>query len=134
MVSQNFSRKKRLLTSGHFKSVFDLPTSKFPGKNILLLARDNNLNHPRLGLVIGEKSVKLSVERNRLRRLIRESFRLNQWSLTGWDVVIIARRGLGEVENPELIQHFGRIWKRLARTNKIKPEVITKTVGMDSDA
>jgi ribonuclease P protein component len=39
---------------------------------------------------------------------------------------------LGDVENPELIQHFGKLWKRLARTNKPAPAVSTETVGVDS--
>ena len=131
VVSQDFSREKRLLTPRHFKAVFDSPTGKVPGKNLLLLARNNDLDHPRLGLVIGKKSVKLSVERNRLKRLMRESFRLNQDSLVGWDIVIVARKGLGDVENPELIQHFGKLWKRLARNSPV-PAVKTETVGVDS--
>lgn len=115
LVSQDFSRNKRLLTPRQFKEVFDSPTGKIPGKNVLLLARDNHLEHPRLGLVIGKKSVKLAVERNRLKRLIRESFRLQQDLLSGWDIVIVARKGLAELDNAELTRQFGKMWKRLAR-------------------
>ncbi|WP_370526378.1 ribonuclease P protein component [Pantoea sp. Ap-967] len=115
-MSQDFSREKRLLIPRHFKAVFDSPTGKVPGKNLLILARENGLDHPRLGLVIGKKSVKLAVQRNRLKRLMRDSFRLNQQMLAGLDIVIVARKGLGEIENPELHQHFGKLWKRLARS------------------
>jgi ribonuclease P protein component len=115
VVSRDFGREKRLLTPRHFKAVFDSPSGKAPGKNVLLLARANDLDHPRLGLVIGKKSVKLSVERNRLKRVIRDSFRLNQESLGGLDIVVVARKGLGDLDNPELHQQFGKLWKRLAR-------------------
>ena len=115
MVSRGFGREKRLLTPRQFKAVFDSPSGKAPGKSVLLLARDNQLDHPRLGLVIGKKSVKLAVERNRIKRQIRESFRLNQQSLIGWDIVVVARKGLGDLENAELAQQFGKLWKRLAR-------------------
>ncbi|MDG9929086.1 MULTISPECIES: ribonuclease P protein component [Pseudomonas] len=115
MVSRGFGREKRLLTPRHFKAVFDSPSGKAPGKNVLLLARLNDLEHPRLGLVIGKKSVKLSVERNRIKRVIRDSFRLNQELLAGLDIVVVARKGLGDLENPELHQQFGKLWKRLAR-------------------
>jgi len=128
VVSRDFSREKRLLTPRQFKSVFDSPTGKVPGRNVLLLARDNDLDHSRLGLVIGKKSVKLSVERNRLKRQIRESFRLNQDSLVGWDIVIVARKGLGDLDNSELVLQFGKLWKRLARNRprlhtQAEPEV-----------
>jgi ribonuclease P protein component len=130
-VSQDFSREKRLLTARHFKAVFDSPTGKVPGKNLLLLARENGLGHPRLGLVIGKKSVKLSVQRNRLKRLMRDSFRQHQDLLAGWDIVIVARKGLGDIENPELHQHFGKLWKRLARS---RPTPVNKpeSEGVDS--
>lgn len=130
-MSQDFSREKRLLTPRQFKAVFDSPSGKVPGKNVLLLARNNDLDHPRLGLVIGKKSVKLSVERNRLKRVIRDSFRLNQDFLGGWDIVIVARKGLGDLENPELVQQFGKLWKRLARSRPI-PEVLTEAGVSDS--
>ncbi|MCQ0169412.1 ribonuclease P protein component [Pseudomonas sp. S12(2018)] len=130
VVSQDFSREKRLLTPRHFKAVFDSPSGKVPGKSLLLLARENGLDHPRLGLVIGKKSVKLSVQRNRLKRLMRDSFRLHQHLLAGWDIVIVARKGLGDVENPELHQHFGRLWKRLARSRPA-PVVNSESAGVD---
>ncbi|MEJ8665172.1 ribonuclease P protein component [Pseudomonas sp. LP23] len=131
MVSQDFSREKRLLTPRHFKAVFDSPTGKVPGKNLLILARENGLDHPRLGLVIGKKSVKLAVQRNRLKRLMRDSFRLNQQLLAGLDIVIVARKGLGEIKNPELHQHFGKLWKRLARSRPT-PAVTANSAGVDS--
>ncbi len=130
-MSRGFGREKRLLTPRHFKAVFDSPSGKVPGKNVLLLARNNDLDHPRLGLVIGKKSVKLSVERNRLKRQIRESFRLSQDNLVGWDIVIVARKGLGDLENAELAQQFGKLWKRLAR-NKPIPAAIAPTGSSDS--
>ncbi|MBO2927916.1 ribonuclease P protein component [Metapseudomonas otitidis] len=125
MVSRGFGREKRLLVPRQFKAVFDSPSGKVPGRNVLLLARDNALDHPRLGMVIGKKSVKLSVERNRLKRQIRESFRHNLELLAGWDIVIVAKRGLGDLENEELKQQFGKLWKRLARSRP-RPESPTE--------
>ncbi|MBP8184940.1 MAG: ribonuclease P protein component [Pseudomonas sp.] len=119
MMSRDFCREKRLLTPRQFKAVFDSPSGKVPGKNVLLLARLNDLDHPRLGLVIGKKSVKLSVERNRLKRQIRESYRHSQEALSGWDIVVVARKGLGDLENIELAQQFGKLWKRLARSKAV---------------
>lgn len=124
-MSRGFGREKRLLVPRQFKAVFDSPSGKVPGRNVLLLARDNALDHPRLGMVIGKKSVKLSVERNRIKRQIRESFRHNLELLVGWDIVIVAKRGLGDLENEELKQQFGKLWKRLARSRP-RPESPTE--------
>lgn len=114
-MSRGFGREKRLLTPRQFKAVFDSPSGKVPGRNVLLLARENDLQHPRLGLVIGKKSVKLSVERNRIKRQIRETFRHHQLELASWDIVIIARKGLADLDNPELAKQFAKLWKRLSR-------------------
>lgn len=130
-MSRDFGREKRLLTPRQFKTVFDSPSGKAPGKNVLLLARINDLNHPRLGLVIGKKSVKLSVERNRLKRLIRDSFRHHQVLLGGLDIVVVARKGLGDLDNPELHQQFEKLWKRLARQQP-SPEAKTGIGVSDS--
>nr|WP_284060318.1 ribonuclease P protein component [Pseudomonas sp. NW5] len=106
-----------MLTSRQFSAVFDSPTGKAPGRSVLLLVRNNGLDHPRLGLVIGKKSVKLAVERNRIKRLIRDSFRLHQDFLSGLDIVVIARKGLAELDNPQLHAQFAKLWRRLARQN-----------------
>ncbi|GAB6388868.1 ribonuclease P protein component [Stutzerimonas marianensis] len=120
-MSRDFGRDKRLLTPSQFKAVFDSPSGKLPGRNVLLLVRKNGLPHPRLGLVIGKKSVKLAVERNRIKRQLRETFRLHQLDLTGWDIVVIARKGLADQESAELARHFSKLWKRLSRTPSIAP-------------
>lgn len=121
MASREFGREKRLLTPRQFKMVFDSPTGKLPGRNVLLLVRENDLLWPRLGLVIGKKSVKLSVERNRIKRQIRETFRLHQTELSGWDVVVVARKGLADLDNVELARQFAKLWKRLSRQQPSPP-------------
>ena len=129
-----FGREKRLLTPQQFKAVFDSSSNKVPGKNVLLLARENQLEHPRLGLVIGKKSVKLAVERNRIKRQIRESFRHNQNILNGVDVVIVARRGIADLSNIELRQQFDKMWKRLARQRLTASQAASSDLAGHSNA
>jgi ribonuclease P protein component len=55
------------------------------------LARPNGLGHPRLGLTVPRRVGK-AVRRNRLKRLLREAFRLNQHELPqGMDYVVLVR-------------------------------------------
>ena len=51
-------------------------------------------------MVVSVRTAGSSVSRNRIKRLIRESFRLRQRDLAGWDWIIRARRGIpaGAVE------------------------------------
>lgn len=49
----------------------------------------------RLGLVVAKRNVKLAVARNKLKRLIRESFRRQQVQLNGLDVVVVVKKDFG---------------------------------------
>ena len=75
--------------------------------------------HCRLGLVIAKKNVRLAVQRNRIKRLLRESFRAHHGS-QGIDIVVLARRGLDNIDNPELRTQFGRLLKELQGKAKRK--------------
>jgi len=121
-VSFCFEKDKRLLKPSQFKAVFDKADNKVSDKTILILVRYNQLSHARLGLVIGKKNVKLAVERNRLKRQIRESFRHHQAKLAGLDLVVIARKGAADLENIELNKQFDKLWQRLLRRTQTSIE------------
>ncbi|MCB1757360.1 MAG: ribonuclease P protein component [Gammaproteobacteria bacterium] len=67
----------------------------------------------RLGLAIAKKSASKSVDRNRLKRIIRESFRLNRAQLGAVDIVVMARKECVGVDNRILRASLGRLWKKL---------------------
>lgn len=128
VVSRSFGREKRLLTSRQFSAVFDSPDGKVSNRYFLALVRNSGLLHPRLGLVIGKKNVKLAVERNRLKRVMRDSFRCHQELIGALDITLVARKGLGDVDNAELHQQLEKLWKRLARQTAPKPPNTTPDV------
>ncbi|CAM3494295.1 ribonuclease P protein component [Parendozoicomonas haliclonae] len=107
-----FSRDLRLLKASEFKRVFDKAEVKVSDQNILILARRNDLDISRLGLVIAKKNVKTAVSRNRIKRVIRETFRHSQNSLKGLDYVVLARKGLGELDNRQLHSLLNKQWLR----------------------
>lgn len=78
-----------------------------------MLAAENNLDYPRLGLAISRKSARLAVTRNRIKRLIREFFRAHQQDLTGLDVVVVGKPGLDKKTNAALRKILEQHWKRL---------------------
>lgn len=87
-----------------------------------MLAVPNKDKKPRLGLVIAKKHIKLAVDRNRVKRLIRESFRLNKATLPSVDIVVLARKGMGELDNKELQQLLNNSWLRLNKYAKRSPK------------
>ena len=74
MIKLNFPRELRLLTPEQFKYVFQQP-QRAGSPEITVLARPNNLEHPRLGLTVAKKHLKRAHERKRIKRLCRESVR-----------------------------------------------------------
>jgi ribonuclease P protein component len=83
-----FKKDQRLLTNSQFKTVLSRRQSAGRGP-LRLYVRPNQLHHPRFGISIG-KGAGSAVVRNRLKRLAREVFRLNQHNLSlSWDYVLI---------------------------------------------
>ena len=111
-----FAPERRLLTPAQFKNVFDGATCKASGPNVLLLSRHNDLTHPRLGLVIAKKNVRRAVDRNKVKRIARESFRHHSADLDHLDIVVLARKGLGELDNAALHALFQDMWRRLSKS------------------
>jgi ribonuclease P protein component len=111
----SYSKSMRLLNSSDFQTVFDDAPLRTSHQHFLFLARQNELNRPRLGLVIAKKNIRLSVDRNRMKRLIRETFRAKQQQLAGIDVIVLARKGMNDVTNIVLIEQLNKQWQSLIR-------------------
>ena len=109
-----FSRQQRLLNPSDFKYVFDRPV-KVSNAYLSVLARENGQETARLGLAVPKRQIKTAVTRNRIKRLIRESFRHNQLSLAGLDIVVLVRAGAARVANPTFLQDLDQLWDRLKK-------------------
>jgi len=110
-----FGKFKRLLSAGDYSRVFDKPDAKASHRNMLLLGRSNDRSQHRLGLVIAKKHVRLAVERNRIKRLARESFRVLPVTAPTFDVVLLARPGIANLDNAELSSILQQQWQKLVQ-------------------
>ncbi|ALG66560.1 ribonuclease P protein component [Beggiatoa leptomitoformis] len=108
-----FSRQQRLLKSADFKKVFE-KSYKSGDRYLTVLARANGFPQARLGLAIAKKQIKLAVMRNRVKRLVRDSFRLHQHTLAGLDCVVLARQNLADIDNSTLLCSLTKHWRVLA--------------------
>ncbi len=80
-----------MLTPSQFTFVFQQP-QRAGTPQITILGRLNSLGHPRIGLTVAKKNVRRAHERNRIKRLTRESFRLRQHELPAMDFVVVAKK------------------------------------------
>ena len=122
MTSQAFGKNLRLLNASDFQAVFDDPPFRASHKHFLILARPNNLPYSRVGLVIAKKNIRLAVKRNLVKRMIRESFRTRQQNLGGIDAIVLARRGMDQLEKIEIRTQLDKQWQRIAKKALIKPK------------
>ncbi len=69
-----------------FSSVFRFRCA-YRGASLDVLAGPNELGISRLGMIVPKKVIRTAVGRNRIKRLLREWFRLNQADIAGLDVI-----------------------------------------------
>lgn len=79
-----------------------------------VIALVNDKGAPRLGLAVAVRAAGGAVGRNRLRRIIRESFRLHQRELPALDVVVSARPQARTAEPAALRASLAALWRRAA--------------------
>lgn len=124
-----FRPRHRLTHAREFDAVYDARIRKTRGP-LWVFTRPNGLPHHRLGLAVSAR-LGGAVLRNRLKRLIRESFRLDQYVLarvaaapdTGGLDIIVSVRGREVLPLAryrqllrELVEQSAQEWDRRSRT------------------
>jgi ribonuclease P protein component len=103
-----------LLAPAQYQRVFRDCEVKTGDRYLTVLAVSNKLNHPCLGTAVSVRNAGNAVKRNRIKRLIRESFRLNRNRLGGWDLVVLARPGIDTRSNRQLFSALDTHWRKIA--------------------
>ena len=115
----SYPRHLRLVHKRDFERVYR-DGLRARGATLLVVGAPNGLPHARLGLSVGKSIWKGAVERNRVRRIFRESFRLAQHDLPpGLDLILIPGRPRLEPElaatRLELVELAAKIARREAK-------------------
>lgn len=109
-----------MIKTDDFSSVFNF-RKRLSGHFLAIHYQPNQLQMPRLGLIVGKKTARLSVDRNYMRRVLRELFRLNQHGLAGVDMVVRCQRKFGPADYAELAQEFLKLHHKLAERIASQP-------------
>jgi ribonuclease P protein component len=97
----SFSKKKRLASNKQFEAVLARKLRVADGL-LVLYAAENDCGYPRLGVSVG-KSCGGAVQRNRLKRLLREAFRLSQDCIPpGFDYLLMISPQLSKKLNKSI--------------------------------
>ena len=107
----------RLARARDFHRVFQTGT-RLHGSVCVVLVAENGRSRSRLGIAVARKHVRNATGRNRVKRVIRESFRQHQCALMGLDIVVVGRQGLSDASNARLHAALQEQWRLVARRFK----------------
>lgn len=113
----SFPRAVRLRTSAEFSQVFrnGLRSSD---ACFMVFACGNGGDMPRLGLAVARKAAASAAERNRIKRVVRERFRLNRGQLPAVDIVVQARAAAARHDNSALRSSLDWHWQEVIKRCK----------------
>jgi ribonuclease P protein component len=109
-----FEPRKRLHQPAEFRDV-KRRGKKFADAFFSLSVLANHETFPRLGLSIATRTFGSAVARNRIKRLTRESFRLNQHALPPVDVTVSAREAARQATLSDLRASLDKHWKSITQ-------------------
>lgn len=109
-----FTRQQRLVSPSQFKHTFK-SGRRIGDQSMTLIFIANDKPFARLGLAIPKKAVKRAVDRNRLKRVIRESFREHQEIIAGNDIVVLIKRDLSSQTNAAMFAKLKEYWQTVEK-------------------
>ena len=99
----------RLSRPEHYQRVFDNPAYKISSKAFLMLASPSEGGQSRVGIIVAKKNIRRAVRRNRIKRLVREQFRLNRFDQPV-DLVVLVRSAADQLDNPGVWRELDTMW------------------------
>lgn len=115
----DYPRTARLTRPADYARVF-AGAKRVADRYFTILVIQNDCGRARLGLAVSKKTAPSAVARNRIKRRIREAFRLHQQEVGGKDLVVIAkppaRAAQGAMLNRSLCQLWQRVRQRCERS------------------
>lgn len=119
MPDQGFPRRARLIKTDEFSSVFNF-RKRISGQYLVVYYRYNQLTQPRLGMIASKKVAALAVQRNYMRRVLREFFRKQQSKLGNVDIVIRIQTSFSRHDYNAVELEFSNLMAKLTRT-QVRP-------------
>jgi len=107
-----FPKSSRLLDSVSYAQVFDGCDKKASSKIGTLLSVTTALPRSRIGIVVAKRQIKHANQRNQVKRLVREDFRLRSFPRSS-DYVFLARHPCSKLNKAQFANELDRLWQKL---------------------
>lgn len=109
----SFRKEDRLLNRSHFLRLAK-DGKRIHANHFLVIYAGNRFERSRLGSTVSKKVGK-AVKRNRIKRLVREYFRLNRDKLPGTlDLNIIAKKGAADLPSWQVNQTLESLFRKIS--------------------
>jgi len=111
-----FPAQRRLRRKSEFDATY-ARGRRFANGFFAVTASSNDKHGARLGMAVAVRTAGNAVERNRIRRIVRESFRLHQHTLPAVDLVVSARPKARGASGAELHASLVALWTKVIEHN-----------------
>ena len=124
MKKQGFSQQERMLKRPDFLECFARGRKK-NSANFIIFYQDRRIDHPRIGITVSKK-VGNAVRRNRIKRLLREFFRLHKaLFLPGLDYSIVVKKRCSLNIFNDVVRELTPLLLRMRKSGNFKQKVST---------
>lgn len=112
MTGYGFDSRFKIKKTDEFSSVFNF-RKRISGDHLSMHYMPTAAGFPRLGVIVGKKTARRAVQRNYMKRLLRELFRHHRQQLSGVDILVRVHKPFSHVEYLAISAEFSILLGRL---------------------
>lgn len=122
----SLEKQAKMIKTDEFSSVFNF-RKRISAQYLAIYYQPNKQQRARLGLVVSKKTAKLAVNRNYMRRVLREFFRVQQHEICHVDLIIRVQKKFGKVDFFQIKQELNSLITKLNQRVNTNVKIDTST-------
>ena len=119
-MGYQFGRSFKINKPSQYTSVFNKADFRVSSPHLTFIVKENNSPHARIGVVVAKKNIRRAVNRNLVKRIIKESFRKGKVSTLAVDIVVLVRSSLMRLSKKQQHEDLNSLWQSLIQKSSYK--------------